>query len=109
MYSYIYIVAVIVIICIYIQRYIIYGHTYIHNICTYVNCVGIHVRFSHEEYRVKESDGHVVIKVIVSGHRNFPLQVVAISFVPTKFNLPAGQLNKINNDYVCILYLQFIQ
>ena len=60
------------------------------------------MRFSHEEYRVKESDGHVVIKVIVSGHRNFPLQVVAISFVPTKFNLPAGQLNKM------IMYAFFI-
>ena len=48
------------------------------------------MRFSHEEYRVKESDGHVVIKVIVSGYRNFPLQVVAKSFVPTKFTIPAG-------------------
>ena len=49
--------------------------------------------FSHKEYRVKESDGHVVIKAVVSGHRRFVLQVVAISFVPTKFNLPAGRLN----------------
>ena len=48
------------------------------------------MRFSHEEYRVKESDGHAEIKVIVSGHRSFPIQVTAISFVPTKFNLPAG-------------------
>ena len=57
------------------------------------------MRFSQEEYRVKESDGHVVIKVIVSGHRSFPLQVVAISFVPTKFNLPAGKLNMIMYAY----------
>ena len=71
----------------------------------YVNCIGIRVRFSHKEYRVKESDGYVVIKVIVSGHRSFPLQVVAISFVPTKFNLPAGQLNIIMYVY---FYLQFI-
>ena len=53
------------------------------------------MRFSHDEYRVKETDGHVVIKVIVSGHRNFPIQVVAKAFVPTKFNLPAGQMNVI--------------
>ena len=55
------------------------------------------MRFIHEEYRVKESDGHVVIKVFVSGHRSFPVQVVAISFVPTKFNLPAGQINMIKH------------
>ena len=41
---------------------------------------------------MKESDGHVVIKAVVSGHRRFSLQVVARSFVPTRFNLPAGQL-----------------
>ena len=48
------------------------------------------MRFGHKEYRVKESDGHAEIKVIVDGRRNFPIQVVAKSFVPTKFNLPAG-------------------
>ena len=53
---------------------------------------GIYVRFSQEEYRVKEStaDGYAIIKATISGHRRFPLQVVARSFVPTKFNLPAG-------------------
>ena len=51
--------------------------------------------FSHEEYRVKESDGHVLIKVIISGYRKFPIQVVASSFVPTKFSLPAGWSNMI--------------
>jgi len=48
------------------------------------------VRFSEKEYRVKESDGYVVIKAIVSGHRSFSLLVTAKSFVPTRFNLPAG-------------------
>ena len=65
------------------------------------------MRFSHEEYRVKESDGHVEIKVIVSGHRNFPIQVVAKSFVPTKFNLPAGQINMIKHVHNCIFYVLF--
>ena len=63
------------------------------------------MRFSHDEYRVKESDGHVVIKAIVSGQRNFPIQVVAKAFVPTKFNLPAGQMNIIIYSYV--FYIQF--
>ena len=75
--------------------------SYVHTLHTYtsvtnyvvLDCVGIYVRFTHEEYRVKESDGYVVIKVIVSGHRSFPLQVSAISFVPTRFSLPAGQMN----------------
>lgn len=49
--------------------------------------------FSHEKYWAKESDGHVVIKAIVSGYRKFSIQVIAKAFVPTKFNLPAGQLN----------------
>ena len=65
--------------------------------------------FSHEEYRVKESDGHVVIKVIVSGYRKFPIQVVARSFVPTKFNLPAGQLNMIIDVYFVSTILYYSQ
>ena len=49
------------------------------------------MRFSHEEYTVKETDGYAVIKAIVSGYRIFSLTVVARSFVPTKFSLPAGK------------------
>ena len=60
--------------------------------------------FSHKEYRVKESDGHVVIKAVVRGYRRFPLRVVAISFVPTRFSLPAGQLNKILSAYNYFIY-----
>ena len=55
--------------------------------------------FSHEEYRVAESDGYVLIKVILTGYRKFPIQVVARSFVPTKFNLPAGRFNIITGTY----------
>ena len=61
--------------------------------------VGIRVSFSHAEYRVRESDGHVIIKAIVSGYRKFPIQLVARSFVPTKYKLPAGQLNMIIDVY----------
>ena len=70
----------------------------------YVVCLGVYVRFSHEEYRVSESDGFVLIKVILSGYRKFPVQVVARSFVPTKFNLPAGQLNMSIGAYVYCIY-----
>jgi len=52
--------------------------------------IEVYVSFSHEEYRVKESNGYVLIKAIVHGYRKFPIKVVARSFVPTRFNLPAG-------------------
>ena len=68
------------------------AHTHSTHIMSMLICIGIYVKFSHDEYRVKESDGFVVIKAIVSGYRRFPLQVVARSFVPTRLNLPAGQL-----------------
>lgn len=61
--------------------------------------------FSHEEYRVKESDGFVLIKAVVSGYRKFSIKVVAKSFVPTKFNIPAGWLSMIVDAYH---YLQFM-
>ena len=77
-----------------------HGYIATYTVIVVLDCVGVYVRFSHEEYRVKESDGHVVIKVFVSGHRSFPVQVVAISFVPTKFNLPAGQMNMIKNIFI---------
>lgn len=65
-------------------------------------CIGgVHVRFSQQEYRVKESDRYVVIKAIVSGYRRFSIQVVAKSFVPTKFNLPAGQLIDVLSGVEC--------
>ena len=71
--------------------------------------VGVRVSFSHAEYRVKESDGHVIIKVIVSGYRKFPIQLVARSFIPTKYNLPAGWFNVIVDVYFVSTILYYSQ
>jgi len=51
-------------------------------------------------YRVKESDGFAVIKLLVSGYRRSSLQVEAKAFVQTKFNLPAGDIHEV----VVIIY-----
>ena len=46
-------------------------------------------------YRVKESDGFAVIKLLVSGYRRSSLQVGAKAFVQTKFDLPAGYMHEV--------------
>jgi len=45
-------------------------------------------------YRVKESDGFAVIKLIVSGYRRSSVRVKVRAFKPTKFDLPAGMICK---------------
>ncbi|XP_065902578.1 uncharacterized protein [Dysidea avara] len=50
----------------------------------------VKVRLSQKVYRVKESDGFAVIKLLVSGHRRSSIQIGARTFIPTKFDLPAG-------------------
>ena len=51
--------------------------------------------------RESTADGYAIIKATVSGHRKFPLQVVARSFVPTKFNLPAGWWMLLMPIFIC--------
>jgi len=51
------------------------------------------VRLSQKVYRVKESNGFAVIKLLVSGYRRSSIQVGVRAFEPTKFDLPAGLNN----------------
>lgn len=79
------------------QVYIITDHclwSCLESLCNYIDIGGVKVRLSQKVYRVIESDGFAVIKLLVSGYRRFSMRVAARAFKPTKFDLPAGLTHK---------------
>jgi len=55
--------------------------------------IGVYVSFSYKQFKVKEFDGYVAIdQDNCLWYRKFPIQIVAKSFVPTRFNIRTSRL-----------------